>query len=64
MRKNNLDKQRQEDLRLKIQKKEKKTKKLLHELSKRDPREIFRDSEESKQISKKLFGQKYYYIPE
>ena len=43
-----MDQKKKDDLLLKIEKKEKKTKKLLKELSKRDPREIFRDSEESK----------------
>ena len=37
---------------------------MLKELAKKDPRAIYRDSVESKVINKKLYGEKYYFIPE
>lgn len=37
---------------------------MLGELAKQDPREIYRGSVESKIINQKLYGKKYYFIPE
>ena len=37
---------------------------MLKELAKKDPRAIFKDSVESKLINQKLYGSKYYFIPE
>lgn len=63
-RKEELDKKRHEDLLQAIERKDANTKKKLKELAKKDPRAIFKDSVESKLINQKLYGQKFYYIPE
>lgn len=63
-RKKEMDAQRQEDRELEYAQRQARALSVLTELRKRDPKEIVKDSEESKAIMKKLYGQKLFHIPE
>lgn len=63
-RKKELDEKRQVARELDHERREARAKSVLTELRKKDPRDIVKDSIESKMIMKKLYGQKLYFIPE
>lgn len=63
-RKQELDLKKREEMIEKIKIKDERTQEYLAKLAKKDPREIYRDSHESRMIEARLYGEKYYYIPE
>ena len=63
-RRKELDQKKHDDLVSLLERKDANTKNVLQKLSEQDPRAIFRESSENKVINKKLYGGKYYFIPE